>query len=188
MELSSHRLHLIVGKSGYVGVCPTDAGWTDFAAAIDPIALRSHASIGECVQILLRECGIRSSSMLADAKWLSTPHLTRISHTVAQQNVYLVGDAMGYVEPFTGEGMSWALAGAQELVSILGTKTCNESTNCMDVERQWEAWAGRQRRWKQLVSRWVANQVRHPKMAMWALRACDWIPALRRMILKKAMQ
>ncbi len=49
-----------------------------------------------------------------DAQWTGTPALTRESQQWSAHRLFLVGDAAGYVEPFTGEGMSWALAGAVE--------------------------------------------------------------------------
>jgi flavin-dependent dehydrogenase len=44
--------------------------------------------------------------------WLGTLPLTRRTPRPAGHRVLVVGDAAGYVEPFTGEGMAWALATA----------------------------------------------------------------------------
>jgi flavin-dependent dehydrogenase len=37
--------------------------------------------------------------------------------------VLLVGDACGYVEPFSGEGMKWAVLSAAALATLLGMQT-----------------------------------------------------------------
>jgi flavin-dependent dehydrogenase len=53
--------------------------------------------------------------LLADAVFRATPPLTHHTPPVAgaEANVFRVGDAAGYVEPFTGEGIGWALASAR---------------------------------------------------------------------------
>ena len=38
---------------------------------------------------------------------------------MAGYRVMVVGDSCGYVEPFTGEGMSWAIRGAIAVTSVL---------------------------------------------------------------------
>jgi flavin-dependent dehydrogenase len=47
---------------------------------------------------------------LEHARWRGTPLLTRRRARVAAEGILVVGDAAGYVEPFTGEGMTWALS------------------------------------------------------------------------------
>ncbi|MFN5497536.1 MAG: NAD(P)/FAD-dependent oxidoreductase [bacterium] len=44
------------------------------------------------------------------ARWRGTPQLTRTRARVAAPGILVVGDAAGYIEPFTGEGRSWAIA------------------------------------------------------------------------------
>ena len=46
-------------------------------------------------------------------QWRGTPPLTRRAPSLAAERVFVLGDAAGYVEPFTGEGMAWALASAR---------------------------------------------------------------------------
>jgi flavin-dependent dehydrogenase len=48
--------------------------------------------------------------------WLGTLPLTRRLARPAARAVFVLGDAAGYVEPFTGEGMAWAFAGAEAVV------------------------------------------------------------------------
>ena len=38
-----------------------------------------------------------------------TAPLTRRTTPIAEERLFLLGDAAGYVEPFTGEGIAWAL-------------------------------------------------------------------------------
>jgi flavin-dependent dehydrogenase len=61
---------------------------------------------------VLREAGFEPLPALALADWQRTPALTRRSRPLAGNRYLLLGDAAGYVEPFTGEGMGWALMAA----------------------------------------------------------------------------
>jgi flavin-dependent dehydrogenase len=44
------------------------------------------------------------------ADWKGTLPLTRRARKVAGERIFLIGDAAGYIEPFTGEGLAWAMA------------------------------------------------------------------------------
>ncbi|MFM7136297.1 MAG: NAD(P)/FAD-dependent oxidoreductase, partial [Planctomycetota bacterium] len=55
-----------------------------------------------------------AAEQLAKATYRGTPPLTRRRPVASPSGRILrVGDAAGYVEPFTGEGMGWALASAR---------------------------------------------------------------------------
>jgi flavin-dependent dehydrogenase len=101
------RMH--VARGGYAGAVRLGDGTCDVAAAVDPALLRSSASVAECARALLG-ASVRDAHALAAAKWRGTPLLTRRRSRVAAEGLLVVGDAAGYVEPFTGEGMTWAIA------------------------------------------------------------------------------
>ncbi len=178
------QLHMLVGSIGYLGICETDGGYIDLAAAMDPAAVRAEKSIEATVQQLLRECG-EDSAFVKDLNWQSTPHLTRQSECVAKQKIFLLGDATGYVEPFTGEGMSWAFKGAEALVPML--YRANQSSNTDTAEKEWNLWITKHRNHRQRISRWVARQSRQAERAKWLLRMCDWVPPIRRRLLQSIM-
>lgn len=187
-------LRMLIGSDGYLGVSLTDGGFYDFAAAIDPAAVAQYRSIAVAIDHLLAECGLPSIGSLAPEGWKSTPHLTRRSWPVAQDRIFLLGDSMGYVEPFTGEGMSWAMAGARWLSDRLHNalssfaKHGNDRQAVKDAESAWNDWAGVQRRRHQSICRWVAGQVRYPVRTAWVLKGLDWIPPVRNILLRKATQ
>lgn len=58
------------------------------------------------------------SEALTKARWRGTPLLTRRRCRIAGRRTMVVGDAAGYVEPFTGEGMTWAIEGAIEAATL----------------------------------------------------------------------
>ncbi len=110
------ELTMIVGERGYVGRIVTEDAMANWAAAVDPAFLRSCGSPAEAVRAICDEAGVAARTPAAG--WVGTPALTR--RTPAQRgSIYRVGDSAGYVEPITGEGMSWALAGAAALAPVL---------------------------------------------------------------------
>jgi menaquinone-9 beta-reductase len=46
------------------------------------------------------------------SSWHGTLPLTRHNPLLAGWRLFVLGDAAGYVEPFTGEGIAWALTAA----------------------------------------------------------------------------
>lgn len=110
------RLSMVVGRRGYVGRVVTEDGVANWAAAVDPAFVRASGSAGAAVRALCAEAGFGGEPPAQG--WTGTPALTR-RVAVREGAVYRVGDAAGYVEPITGEGMSWALLGAEALAPIV---------------------------------------------------------------------
>jgi len=185
-SFSDGRLHMIVGNHGYVGICKTDGGVLDVAAAIDPASIRSMGGIPQVVQTILADCGLDEMELPEREQWLATPSLTRSSSRVTEHRTFLIGDAIGYIEPFTGEGMSWALASAESVMPFI-YKIVDSGWH-EDMGVQWNNWVHRQRSYKHQTCRWIAGQIRRPRRAAWVLRACDWLPPLRSAIIRKTSQ
>lgn len=107
------ELRMAVGTAGYVGLVRIEQNRLNVAAAVDPAALgHGGASPGEAIAALLAEAGLPGLSAPSSASWRGTPPLTRTPHAVEAERVLRLGDAAGYVEPFTGEGMCWAMSTA----------------------------------------------------------------------------
>ena len=70
---------------------------------------------------ILRSCGITDTPEIHPRQIMGTPLLTRRRPILGAHRILLAGDACGYVEPFTGEGMAWALLSARQLVALLPT-------------------------------------------------------------------
>lgn len=101
-------LTMAVGEGGYIGRVGLADGRTNWAAAIDPALLRTHPSPGEALASIWAAAAPDEPAPPAEG-WRGTPALTR--RAPAQRgNTFCIGDAAGYVEPITGEGMSWAIA------------------------------------------------------------------------------
>lgn len=187
LEPSRNCLHMLASKQGYVGICFTDGNKVDFASAIDPHAVSNTKSIPKAVSQIFSDCGLRDTDFLMRCEWMATPALTRVSARVASDGVYVVGDSLGYVEPFTGEGMSWALENAETLVPLL-VRAVRDPSSRGTSRKAWEDYVASHRRVRQRVCHWVAKQARHPTRAKWVLKAFDWIPPLRNRLMKDAVQ
>lgn len=124
-------VEMLVGPTGYVGVAAAEQGRLSVAAAIDAVALKESGSPAAAIQQIVSACGVTwpEGGLLAD--WKGTPPLTRESPRPVAWRLTVVGDAAGYVEPFTGEGMAWALAGGeavgQRVATWLDIPACGQS-------------------------------------------------------------
>ena len=106
----------------------------------------------------------------------ATPPLTRTAPLVSGSGrVFRVGDAAGYVEPFTGEGMGWALAAARVLADLL----LDHASPATSYPRAHAAAFGRphDRVWR------VARGVRHPVVAAAAVRLAAAAPRVAARVL-----
>ncbi len=108
------RIHMAVGSSGYVGLVRLADGQLHVACAIDPGVL-SGCGPGAAASTILAEAGFDPVPGLAAARWQGTTGLTSRTRPLADQRLFLLGDAAGYVEPFTGEGIAWALAAGRAI-------------------------------------------------------------------------
>lgn len=111
-------LTMAVSKDGYVGVTRTGRGMLNIAAAIDPRRVAGSRVSQECIRTILRTCDMPVPQQLDEASWTGTPALTRRSRCLAAERLFVVGDSAGYVEPFTGEGMAFAMASAVQLAPL----------------------------------------------------------------------
>lgn len=119
--LPSGELAMLFGSSGYLGVVRTEDGCANWAAAVPPQLLREHASPGQAMAMLAEQAGVSpgpGTGTLESLRWKGTPLLS-VWRPASAGRVLRVGDAAGYVEPLTGEGMSWAMLSAQHAAGLL---------------------------------------------------------------------
>lgn len=109
LDLSREQILMRVHAGGYIGAVRLANGRIDIAAAAHPQVVRDAGGVNALAVQWLGPW-VRTHAVLAAAAWKGTPLLTRRRSRLAGANVLIAGDAGGYVEPFTGEGMSWALA------------------------------------------------------------------------------
>lgn len=111
-------VNMTVGPRGYVGAVRLEDGRWNLAAALDANAVARAKGVGPVVRDILRAGGGAVPAELDHAVWRGTPPLSRRPRRVAVDGLFAVGDAAGYVEPFTGEGMACALLGGRAVVPL----------------------------------------------------------------------
>jgi flavin-dependent dehydrogenase len=113
-DYAEGRISMAIGRSGYVGLTPTIDGLA-VASATDAEFLKSRGGPARAAAAILEEAGFPPVPTMLSAEWSGTLPLTRSTRPVGSTRLFLVGDAAGYIEPFTGQGMAIALQGAAAL-------------------------------------------------------------------------
>ena len=128
-------IHMAVANPGYVGMTRISNEQLHVAAAVDRCELQRLGPL-EMIRSILRQSGA-DSMFDEEVAWRGTPPLTTRPIPVGTERVFLVGDAAGYVEPFTGEGIRWALeCGIGVAPFVMEAK----KTWSPAVLRAWEIW------------------------------------------------
>lgn len=139
------RVCLALNPDGYVGLTHLHGRRLNLAAAVDPSLLRTEGP-AQLFQRWLEEAGLDVSGLnLNGARWAGTVPLNQHPPSRWGHRLFQVGDASGYVEPFTGEGMALAVEGAV-LVSEL----------VVQAQRCWDDALGR--RWEQLYQQRITRR------------------------------
>ncbi len=174
------ELMMAVARVGYCGIVQLEDGRIDVAAAIDRQMITAAGGIAAAVVEILRaaaghaDWATPACRGLARAPFQATPPLTRSAGPVAGSSgrILRVGDAAGYVEPFTGEGMGWALAGGRLAADALLTSPSPAAAYGQAYAAFARQHHGRCRR--------IAAVLRHPFLVGSAIRvaaAAPWIAA-----------
>jgi 2-polyprenyl-6-methoxyphenol hydroxylase-like FAD-dependent oxidoreductase len=171
---------MAVARHGYAGAVEVEGGRVNIAAAVDAPFLKASGGPAGAVRAVLQDAGVRVNGPMDSIDWIGTLPLTRRLARPAARGVFVLGDAAGYVEPFTGEGMAWAFAGAEAVVSFV-KRACGPPGAPLDREwaRALENTIGRDQRWCRLmasclrqpalVALFVTLLGRHPGLAAPAL-------------------
>jgi len=169
------RLTMMVGDSGYVGITRVEGERLNLAAALDMQCLRAGKKPGEVIRQLIEDAREELPDQLLEAQWQGTPALTRQSRRWAWHRVFLVGDAAGYVEPFTGEGMSWALAGAEAVTELAESAMIGwRDELAVRWQVQWRKQVQRQQRTCRALA-WTLKQPQLTGWVLWALQRAPWL-------------
>ena len=113
--LEKGHLKMLIAPGGYCGLVRLENNCIDIAAALDTTTLQGRPP-WQAVEAIFKHTSCDSPDGLARATFIGKPALTRRS-SLYDERCYRVGDAAGYVEPLTGEGIGWALRGARELAT-----------------------------------------------------------------------
>lgn len=170
-------IFMAVGKTGYVGLTRLDGDRLNIAAAVDSSALRNASDPGGLCRQIVSDAGLPVSDAMFSGAWRGTLSLTRHRKQPASHRLFAVGDSAGYVEPFTGAGMAWAIRSGHAVVPF--------------VERGIHQWDHRLvTQWskalrcllggEQRSCRWLARFLRYPRLVRSTIHAMNHFPALGR--------
>jgi len=178
---SPGTIYMAVGRAGYVGLVRLEEGGLNVAAALAPASVRPTGP-GAAVQGLLREAGFTPPVGLGAADWSGTRALWQAPRRRAAERIFAVGDAAGYVEPFTGEGIGWAIHSSMLLAPIVLQAVQEWSPRLASAwNTTYRAELGRSQR----VCRGVSWLLRRPFAARCALRILERRPGLSGPIIRR---
>jgi flavin-dependent dehydrogenase len=173
-EYPAGRLHMAVRPDGYAGVTRVADGRLCIAAAVDPRVVRGRDSLGSWLANATAASGWPDLPGLESAKFRGTPLLTRLERRRAGRRLLLVGDAAGYTEPITGEGMAWALAGASALpdVVVAGLREWGPA-----IEQRWEQTLDAVVFRRMRLNRFLTTTLRRPALSRAVFAAASLFPS-----------
>jgi flavin-dependent dehydrogenase len=169
------QIFMACAGDGYVGLVAIEDGRLNIAAALRPAAVRHSGGIGPLVERILAEAQFPEVPGVAQLLWKGTPGLTRTARNVEENLVFRVGDAAGYIEPFTGEGIAWALSGGSMLARLLGDSL---GTAHRSLERTWADAYRREVTRTQHVCRAASLALRTPWLTRSIVRILSVYPRL----------
>jgi flavin-dependent dehydrogenase len=148
-------IYMACTRDGYVGAVRLEDGRLDVAMAMDQSRMRSLGGAVAAVGQILHAVGF--PALPTEALFRGTPLLTRHRPRVAGPGLFVLGDAAGYLEPFTGEGISWAMQQALLLVPIVREAIPGPKSQHAEV-------------WQLQCQRFFRQQRRYCQAAIWMRR------------------
>ena len=153
-------IQMVVGREGYIGSLQVEDGRVEIAGALDPLAMKRFGP-GETVRRILHQSPLPKFEDVGELTWQGTMPLSCRTSPPAGERIFFVGDAAGYIEPFTGEGMAWAIASGAAVAA-----TAHEAARhyTADLPRRWIAQRERLLRGRMRLCRLVTQSLRHQRL------------------------
>ncbi len=170
-------IYMATGAGGYVGLVRTEGDGLDVAAAFDPGFVREVGGLERAACHVLDAAGLPPLPGEPLVPWRGTPTLTRQPARRWAYRMLALGDAAGYIEPFTGEGMAWALGSAHAVVPAVRRALLHWHPG---IGSDWERMHARAVQRRQWVCRAIAAGLRHPHLTSIALGVLAHQPAMAR--------
>ena len=176
--VSTPREHgeMIVTPYGYCGINPLPGGLTNVCIVVDPrrrgAALPGRPGLAAFFRRAIDAEALTRRRMaraeLAEGLWATGPMACRSARSVAD-GALLVGDAAGFFDPFTGEGIGMALRGGEMAAEVLGDALRQNDLSAAGLARyetlRRGAFAARLR-----LDRILQALLARPRLASWVAR------------------
>ncbi len=182
-------IEMFVTADGYLGIVRHGPGLLHLAGLVGQgVAARSpYGFIGAAA----RRFGVLGQTGLDDLdphqciRLLGAGPIPCRPGRIAAGPVVLVGDAAGYTEPFSGEGMSWALQGAQVLAEVAARREPGSwpSDASRDYQRSWRRHVGR----RQYLGRALSTALERPGLGRSLHRVAGRHPSIARWLIGQAV-
>ena len=155
-SLPGGTIHMACDDDGYVGLVRLEDDRIDIAAALAPGSAVGGTAKQRIDGILMRS-RLQDWDYHSPSPIMTTPPLRRLRRA-GLERLIAIGDAAGYVEPFTGEGMTWGMMSAIAAADLI-------ASSADDLSRLGDAW-NRQLssllRTRRLACRAVTSALRFP--------------------------
>lgn len=173
-------LSMAIGDGGYVGLTHIGDHRLHVAAAVDRKSLQKHGP-QDTVAALMRQSGAPVLDQ-TDVVWRGTPALTAKAGSIAQDRIFLIGDAAGYVEPFTGEGIRWALESGIGVAPFVVDAVGDYDPQ---IESDYQKWYQQTIVKQQRLCRRLSAGLKRPVLRWAAHQALRWRPTLADAIIRR---
>jgi flavin-dependent dehydrogenase len=165
---------------GYIGVCPVEGGRINVCGVMPRERLRrSRGNLAQSLRLWIAESGPSQSYLDIDREpdgWLTMPEVAIQRSYPRTPGVLYVGDAMGTIEPLTGQGMTMALASAHLAARHLlaGKAASLDRAGQSAYAQVWHAQFAATIR----SSRWMGWLLRHPRLLSAMIATGQQVPGL----------
>lgn len=194
-QLEDGEIQMHCGEEGYAGVVQLPSGDLDIAAAVhvrhrnskeDHSGKRAIEAAVKSLLLNSNALNSRQSDRLRQwfaegARWQTTPALRR-KRVAGNGRVVAIGDAAGYVEPLTGEGMTWGIESGLAVADLWDSYQSGRipADKEPDFGAHWHARATKFQTRRRRLCGWVTGWVRY-RPARWlargGLQRAGWLAA-----------
>jgi menaquinone-9 beta-reductase len=180
--VDEQTVHMACSRRGYVGLVVLEDGRLNVAAALDRNAVRQAGGPGNLAAEILQEVGWEEIDGLCGQPWQGTMTLTRRAASLWDERILVLGDAGGYVEPFTGEGMAWAISSAVAIMPFVLKAVDSWEPR---IGAEWERVHRQIIVQRQSTCRLLAHALRHPLLVRAAIQLLHYQPGLARPFVRR---
>lgn len=177
-------IYMACDDDGYVGLVKLENNRVEVAAALTSgSAACSQRSPTERIEAILAASAFSVGRLADQSKPLTTPPLRR-TRRAGDGRVLAIGDAAGYVEPFTGEGMTWGLQSGIAAADLIADSDIADSDSGAKLGNLWNEHLHGLLRRKKLVCRVITTALRWPIARRAVAQTLELWPGLARPLIR----